>query len=75
MKNEQRDIDKNTSVNDEREGDVNKNEGANVINGRPIDISKESATTVNKHRPSMKEKTGTGENDEISSVGAQTEAK
>ena len=71
VNNEQRDSDKYH----ERERVMNKNEGAIVIKERPIDTSKESTATVNKPRPSIEEKAGGGENDEISSVGAPTEAK
>ena len=74
LNNEQRDHNKATSVKQEGEEAVNKEEGANVINGKSVDISKETVTTVNKQRPSVKGKTGARVNDEISNAGPPTEA-
>ena len=74
VNNEQRDSDKTTSLNQEGEKAVNKEEGANVINGKPVDIIEDAVTTVNKQRPSVKGKTGARVNDEISNAGPPTKA-
>ena len=74
VNNEQRDSDKTTSLNQEGEKAVNKEEGANVINGKPVDIIEDAVTTVNKQRPSVKGKTGARVNDEISHAGPLTKA-